>query len=792
MSNIVTSLRSRLIFLILMAVVPAFGLILYSAAKHRELTASQVKQNALVAARVIASEHDRVLENAHEFLVTLARVPQIRDKDKAGCRRILSGLLEPRYADLVVADKNGNPFCTALPTGNSLATSKGMHHTRSVETYDFTVGNLRYLPTGSKILLDVGYPVSTQPGVVRAVVSAALDLSWINHVTVDGHLYHGATFTLVSSSGLVLLRYPGGADWMGKSIFSEISEQSLASHDTEKTIEATGADGVRRLFAFTRLKNLVGGQSVYAAIDLPTTLAFARTKEILNQNLIALGVISAIILTLAWFGADVFVLGRIRDIITATNKVAEGDLSARTTLSYDSNELGQMARAFDNLASALEKREAEAVQSANQIDKQRQQQEALYALNRGITSTLDVSSVLTTLLDHISLLFPTCALAVSWIDKQNNDLKPIAHRGFNLAEQKQTDLASAQLLPLLVLKQQSPVAISNARTDPATASHEFFLRHKFTSYLGLPLIAKRESLGVLSFYSREEREFSQGEVNFLNAVVNEAAIAIYNSRLFEQTRQQAMELEKSNKIKDEFLGVMSHELRTPLNIIMNYSEALKMGTFGEMSPDQERGTQKIRAQAGHLLSLINGILEITKIESGTATIQADHLQIVEFMSETKSDYILPMEKDVVLEWDFADDLPAIVSDRMKLKQILTNLINNAIKFTDQGHVRVSARISADADTLELRVADTGPGIPNDLLPFIFDKFCQIDSATTRNYGGAGLGLYIVKNFVDLLGGTIDACSKVGEGSVFTVHLPSQPERTRTETSRAQPKSAQLM
>lgn len=196
-----------------------------------------------------------------------------------------------------------------------------------------------------------------------------------------------------------------------------------------------------------------------------------------------------------------------------------------------------------------------------------------------------------------------------------------------------------------------------------------------------------------------------------------------------------------------------------------------MGTFGEMSPDQERGTQKIRAQAGHLLSLINGILEITKIESGTATIQADHLQIVEFMSETKSDYILPMEKDVVLEWDFADDLPAIVSDRMKLKQILTNLINNAIKFTDHGHVRVSARVSADADTLELRVADTGPGIPNDLLPFIFDKFCQIDSATTRNYGGAGLGLYIVKNFVDLLGGTIDACSKVGEGSVFTVHLP---------------------
>lgn len=214
-----------------------------------------------------------------------------------------------------------------------------------------------------------------------------------------------------------------------------------------------------------------------------------------------------------------------------------------------------------------------------------------------------------------------------------------------------------------------------------------------------------------------------------------------------------------------------------------------MGTFGEISPDQERGTEKIRAQARHLLSLINGILEITKIESGTATVQADHLPIVDFMSETKSDYMLPMEKDVVLEWDYADDLPAIVSDRVKLKQILSNLINNAIKFTDQGRVRVSARVSAGGDTLELQVADTGTGIPNELLPFVFDKFRQIDSATTRNYGGAGLGLYIVKNFVDLLGGTIDARSEVGEGSVFTVRLPFQAERTTAELPHSQLQSA---
>jgi signal transduction histidine kinase/HAMP domain-containing protein len=784
-----SNLRSRLILLILMAVVPAFGLILDSAAKHRELTASQVKQNALVAARVIAAEQDRVLENAHEFLVTLARVPQIRDSDKAACRKILSGLLEPRYADLLVADKNGNPLCTALPASSSLASSKGIHHARSVETYDFSVGNLRYHPASAKILLDVGYPVSEQPGVVRAVVSAALDLSWINHVTVDSHLYPGATYTLVSSTGTVLLRYPEPTDWIGKPIFAEAAEQSLASRNTEKTIEANGPDGVRRMFAFSRLKNPVGGQTVYAAIDLPATLAIAKTKEILVENLIALGVVSAIILSLAWFGTDVVVLRRIRDIIAATNRVAEGNLSARTTLAYENSELGQMARAFDNLAQALEKRQVEAVESAQRIHNQRQQQEVLYDLNRAITSTLDLASVLSTLLDHIAALFPTCAVTVSWINKQTNDLEPIARRGFDDTEQTETDLESAQLLPLLVLKQQSPVAISNARRDPDASNHDFLLRHKLTSYLGLPLLAKREILGVLSFYTREEREFSHEEIDFLNALVNEAAIAIYNSRLFEQTREQTIELEKSNKIKDEFLGVMSHELRTPLNIIMNYSEALKMGTFGAISSDQERGTEKIRAQAGHLLSLINGILEITKIESGTATVQADSIDVVDFMSESESDYMMPMEKELVLEWEYAGDLPAIVSDRIKLKQILTNLIDNAIKFTDRGYVTVSARVAADRETLALEVADSGPGIAEESLPFVFEKFRQIDSATTRNYSGAGLGLYIVKNFVDLLGGKIDVRSRVGEGSMFTVRLPLPSARTQVGTAGSFAKSA---
>lgn len=773
MSNIFSSLRARLVLLILTAVIPAFALTLYSAAKHRRLTASQVTQNALVAARAIASEQDRVLENAHQFLVTVARVPQIRGNDKAACQKILSGVLEPRYADLVVADRNGNPLCTALPPGRSLASSKGRHHSRSVETSDFSVGNLRHDRSTGKILLDVSYPIMEHPGNVRAVVSAALDLSWIYSVTVDNHLYPGATFTLLSSKGSVLLRYPTEMDWIGKPIFLKAEEPRDISNDAEHTVEATGANGVHRLFAFSRLKTPVGGQIVYAAIDLPAALAFAETRKVLVQNLFALGILSCIILTTAWFGADVVLLRRIRDIIAATHKVARGDLRARTSLPYNSNELGQMAHAFDQLANALERRDAEAVASAMQIEKQRQQQETLYELSRNITSTLDVGTVLRTLLEHISALFPGHALSISWLNIETDHLKILAHRGFEEAEILPGEIPTAPPLPLRVFQQKALVAISDAEADPRDANHSCLMRDGWTSYLGLPLVAKGEILGVLSLYSRDKREFNPEEINFLSALVHEAAIAIYNSRLFEQTREQALELEKSNKIKDEFLGVMSHELRTPLNIIMNYSEALRMGTFGEIGPDQVRGTEKIRSQADHLLSLINGILEITKIESGTVLLDIQPVELNDLMAEIKSDYMMPPASEVSLIWDDPPKLPVIASDRIKLKQILANLINNAIKFTNQGSVTVSAGVSAGGGTVEFHVADTGSGIPNELLPFVFDKFRQIDSATTRNYSGAGLGLYIVKNFVARLGGTIEVRSTLGMGSVFTVRLPNQ-------------------
>jgi signal transduction histidine kinase/HAMP domain-containing protein len=791
MVQFISSLRCRLIVLVLLAVIPAFGVILHSASSHRDLTAEQVEKNALRAARAIAAEHERFFENAHQFLIMLARLPQIRENDKASCRKILAGLLEPLYADLGVTDLKGNSICTALPAASSLINGKGKHRARVIETHDFSAGTIRTDASTGKTLLEIGYPVMDSPEAVRAVVIGAMNFSWVTRLAVERHLYPGAAYTLVNNSGNVLLRYPETDHWKDEPIIAKTLLQTMASRDTEKSFEAAGADGIPRLFALSQLRNTLGGQTVFAVIDIPTVAAFEEANLILARNLIVLGVLSALALAAAWLGADIFVLRRIRDIVAATEKVAGGDLGARTKLPYERSELGQMARAFDDLAQTLEQREAEATVSEHQINKQRQRQKILYDLNCAVTSTLDMSMVLETLLQQLSSLFPLRAATISWIDRKTGALKPIVHR--NLDDTAAQPLpVTEEGLPIAVLNQQGLLALSNAHLDPRTTNPEFFRKHGFVSYLGLPLIAQGESLGVLSFYTTEEHRFGPEEINFLNTLVSGTAMPIYNSRLYEETRNQAAALERSNRIKDEFLGVMSHELRTPLNVIMNYAEAMKMGAFGNISSEQERGTVKILSQAGHLLRLINGILEITKIESGSVILHKEHFDLSAFITETRSDYMMPMEKKLTINWNYPADLPAIVSDRMKLKQIITNLIDNAIKFTDDGSVTVSFQLINQNHTLEIRVTDTGPGIPEDLLPLIFDKFRQIDSTTTRHFSGAGLGLYIVKVFAGLLEGTIEATSKLGEGSVFAVRVSTNLGAAPKDEPRHSAADARIM
>jgi signal transduction histidine kinase len=238
-----------------------------------------------------------------------------------------------------------------------------------------------------------------------------------------------------------------------------------------------------------------------------------------------------------------------------------------------------------------------------------------------------------------------------------------------------------------------------------------------------------------------------------------------------QLEQANRSLVKANNAKDEFLHVMSHELRTPLNVLMGYSHLVKDGTFGTINQKQVNALDKVIGGANELMNLISEILSVTGIETGKVRAEIFQIQMHELLDDLKSNYDIPINKKLTFNWDYPAEPRIIKTDGDKLKHILQNLINNAVKFTDEGSITFTARYIPETKIAEFKVADTGIGIEQEMLPSIFQRFHQLDSSETRTYGGVGLGLYIVKQYIEILGGQIQVNSEFGKGSIFAVTIP---------------------
>ena len=230
----------------------------------------------------------------------------------------------------------------------------------------------------------------------------------------------------------------------------------------------------------------------------------------------------------------------------------------------------------------------------------------------------------------------------------------------------------------------------------------------------------------------------------------------------------------ASKTKSDFLANMSHELRTPLNAVIGYSEMLQEDAIAEGNKQVAEDLGKIHRSANHLLGLINGVLDLSKIESGKLSVNNECFDIRVFLEDILAGMQPLFEKrgnQYTLEFHL--DQYQVNTDKLKLKQILLNLIGNANKFTEAGHIHVIAgKANAQRQPeLSIQVKDNGIGIPADKLPGIFDPFVQADTSTTRKYEGTGLGLAITRRFVEMLGGSIDVVSEEGKGSVFSFSIP---------------------
>jgi signal transduction histidine kinase len=411
---------------------------------------------------------------------------------------------------------------------------------------------------------------------------------------------------------------------------------------------------------------------------------------------------------------------------------------------------------------------AEKVGQEKKIGEKRIQ--ALAEIEMALTSSLDLRAVLNVLLEKIDVFLPYAVVTVTLVNKKSGELVPVACRNLDESEWKAV-IARRIRLDKISERDHSPVMILNAQSDPRSQQSEFLRKNSLVSYLRVPLVAKGEVSGFLTFFTKEEHAFNAEEIKFLTTLASQAAIAIQNSQLYEEMRS-------SNKAKDEFLNVVSHELRTPVNVVMGYAQLLQSGTLGDINSQQAAAIDTIVARSTDLLDMINSLLYATSLEGNAAKLESGEVSLTDLMHELKTDYQGQSTKGLQLIWHCPAELPTIETDATKLKQILRNIINNAIKFTETGSVTTSVRYFPGDKTVEFAVADTGIGIPPEQTESIFERFHQVDSSQSRSFEGVGLGLYIVKEFAALLGGTIAVESELEKGSTFTVTIPTEIIKSR--------------
>jgi GAF domain-containing protein len=422
------------------------------------------------------------------------------------------------------------------------------------------------------------------------------------------------------------------------------------------------------------------------------------------------------------------------------------------------------------------------VQLFNDLDARTQQLtrsvaelEALGDVGRAVSSTLDLETVLATIVTRATQLSGMDGGAIYEYDEGREEF--FLRTADSLPDALVDALRTAPMrkgegaLGRLAVTREA-VEIPDIADEAAYQSHvrELLIRLGWRSLLAVPLLREDHLLGGLIVQKNHAGAFAPGVIALLKTFASQSALAIQNARLFREVQQKSRELEAASRHKSEFLANMSHELRTPLNAIIGFSEVLHERMFGEINDKQAEYLADILESGRHLLSLINDILDLSKIEAGRMEVESTEFDLPTAIENT---LILVRERaqrhGIVLARKVDERLGMIRADERKVKQVLLNLLSNALKFTPEG-----GRIDVQADmrdgAAEISVTDTGVGIAPEDQEAVFEEFRQVGT-TAKKVEGTGLGLAISRKFIELHGGTIWVQSQVGQGSRFAFTLP---------------------
>jgi two-component system, sensor histidine kinase len=766
------SLRSRVLLIVLLTVIPIFMLVLLSTVEQQQRAINQALEEAQRQAQQIAKDNSQYIDSTHMLLMALAQLPIVREKQVEACNALFADLLQQYelYNGLFVVDTTTNlGICSAIPYSEPIDNSTFPWYQETLESQAFTVSSYRIGPLTGRPILTIGLPVFNDRLELTAVVAATLSLDWLNRFVSTADLPADTSITLFDQTGVVLARYPEVEGITGELWANEQVREAALANGTG-WIQTRDSQNTPRIYVYSQTGSSLG--QMYIVVGLQEDVALADVQRTLRDYLLGLTAITIIVVALALVSSNL-ITRPIQGLTETSGRLATGQLDSRPELDTSISELQQLIRAFNQMAAAVEQNMLRQMQQLASTNDQLQQEirerarleqrtNILKDFAAGLSEAVEIEQIIRVIVEKgLSPLDVKCSY-IALKRSAGDTLTTFSYENGN-QEVTEIDLNAEELLPRIY---RSGEEIWGGDTADSVAELRLADDETFAC---LPLMIGQQTLGsILVIFKRSKRN-EPDFTDLLHTIMDYSSQALERARLYESEIEARREAEKANQVKVQFFGMISHELRTPLTTIKGFVTTLLAEDI-EWPPERVRYFLSVADQeADRLSNLVEQLLELSRIEARSLQIQPGKHTLQEVLQSAEAQ-LFTLAANHKLSVQLPANLPPVQIDPPRIAQVVVNLVGNAVKFSPpDSPILVSA--SEQGAFVQVEVSDQGIGIPDSAREYIFEAFRQLDDTQEHSHKGAGLGLAICKAFVELHGGTIWVKGKDSSGTTIAFTIP---------------------
>lgn len=723
MSLFVSSLRFRLILIVLLATLPAMALVLYTGMEQRQGAAQYAMEETKRLIKLGALHQAREIDEIHRLLLLMSSLIPSGPEGMESCSAGLSELSRrnPQYLNLGVIGSDGRVACSAHPSGAGMDLSDRDYFQRAIKGGGFSIGSYRTERVSGKTSINFGYPIKDAEGHVRGVAFAALDLAWLNALVNHAKLPQGASLTVVDREGTILARYPSPEAWVGRVVPNTDILRALLKAEDEGVAEGVGIDGTRRLFAYTPLDDPPHSTFLYTGI--PTATVYEGANRALLRNLAALALVSMLALAAAHLFGHLFVMRRVDALAAAARQLAAGNLTVRAQTSIGARELAHIGRALDELAESLEQRSIE----RDQMEAALRQSEAKF---RTLVEQIPVATYVAALDARRAFLYVSPQVeTLLGFDPEDFDKDPEIWTNRLHPDDRERVLREAARC-----RDEKDLFVCEYRML-TLFDHVKWIRDEamiVSSDLGEPLFMQGVLIDVTE-QKRAEDELRQAHDELELRVAQRTEEL---ARANEDLRQSAEKLKV-------FAYSVVHDLKSPAIGAYGLTKLLQKQYEHQLDAKASQYCDQIVKASEHIAELVEKINLFIAAKEAPLRIQPIHIgEILQVLREEFS----PKLSLRRIRWTEPESTTEIHADRLSLIRAFRNYIDNALKYGGEQLREIRIGYRQEADQHVFSVTDDGQGMSEADSERVFRMFQRENSS--MGIEGSGLGLAIVKEIAD--------------------------------------------